>query len=168
MKNIYSDTTIKSTKFFSKIFLLITFLLLSTTTMMGQKEKQHISLRDSIDGAIDLSDYIIYAHGFLVIPTVITEPALGGIGGAVAPIFLKKHEPFTDKDGKTRIINPDITGGFGMYTGNDSWMVAAFRSATLAKSRIMYRVMGGYGDINMSFYDNLSLILKWLFFIRKY
>jgi len=121
--------------------------------MMGQK--QHISVKDSLDGAFDLSDYIIYAHGFLVVPTLITEPALGGIGGAVVPVFLKKHAPVIDENGKKRFINPDITGAIGMYTGNKSWMVGAFRSSTLIKPRILYRVMAGYGNMNLSFYENL-------------
>jgi hypothetical protein len=143
----------KNTKLFRKMVLANVFFLLSFNMVMGQK--QHISLRDSIDHAIDLSDYIIYAHGFIVIPTIITEPALGGIGGAVAPIFLKKHAPVIDENGKKRFINPDITGGMGMYTGNKSWMVAGFRSATLIKLKILYRVMAAYGDMNLSFYENM-------------
>lgn len=142
----------EKTKLFQKTVLINMFFLLSLN-MAGQK--QHISLKDSIDGAIDLSDYIIYAHGFIVVPTIITEPALGGIGGAVVPIFLKKHAPVIDENGKKRFINPDITGGIGMYTGNKSWMVGAFRSSTLIKPRILYRVMAGYGDMNLSFYENL-------------
>lgn len=113
-------------------------------------------MKDSLDNAFDMSDYLIYANGFIIVPTVITEPALGGIGGAVAPIFLKKREPVIDeKTGKTRIIRPDITGGLGLYTANNSWMAAGFRSGTLAKQRIMYRVMGGYGSLNLSFYKTL-------------
>jgi hypothetical protein len=142
----------KNTKFFRKIVLANVFFLLSLNVMMGQK--QHISLRDSLDHAIDLSDYIIYAHGFIVVTTIITEPALGGIGGALVTIFLKKRPPVIDENGKKRFINPDITGGIGMYTGNNSWMVGAFRSATLVKPKILYRVMAGYGDMNLSFYAN--------------
>jgi hypothetical protein len=132
---------------FSSLFFVLSF------TMLGQKP--HISVKDSLDGAFDLSDYIIYAHGFIVVPTVITEPALGGIGGAVVPLFIKKHAPVIDKDGKKRMINPDITGAMGMYTGNKSWVAGAFRAGNLVKSRIMYRVGAGYGDVNMSFYENL-------------
>lgn len=143
----------KNTKLFRKMVLANVFILLSFNMMMGQK--QHISLRDSLDHAVDLSDYIIYAHGFIVIPTIITEPALGGIGGAVAPIFLKKHAPVIDENGKKRFINPDITGGLGMYTGNKSWMAGAFRSSTLIKPKILYRVFAAYGDLNLSFYENL-------------
>ncbi|AWK03784.1 hypothetical protein HYN56_05905 [Flavobacterium crocinum] len=127
-------------------------ILLAFNTLNAQKYK--ISVKDSLDGAFDLSDYIIYAHGFIVVPTIITEPALGNIGGALVPIFLKKHAPVVDEDGKKRIVSPDITGGIGMYTGNKSWMVGAFRSATLVKPRILYRVAAGYGDVNLSFYAN--------------
>ena len=147
----------KKKRLTKNIFLFTLWFIISFNTLNAQK--QHISLRDSIDRAIDLSDYIIYAHGFIVIPSIITEPALGGIGGAVAPIFLKKHEPVIEENGKTRFINPDITGGMGMYTGNKSWLVGAFRSATLIKPKILYRVMAAYGDMNLSFYSkrpNLS------------
>ncbi|WP_242661110.1 BamA/TamA family outer membrane protein [Flavobacterium johnsoniae] len=118
-------------------------------------QKPHISVKDSLDGAFDLSDYIIYAHGFIVVPTLITEPALGGIGGAIVPIFLKKHAPVIDENGKKRFVDPDITGAMGMYTGNKSWVAGAFRAGSFIKSRIMYRVGAGYGDVNMSFYENL-------------
>ncbi len=143
MKN--KKTTQKIT-FFSLWFLLFFHAI--------NAQKQHISVKDSLDCAFDLSDYIIYAHGFIVVPTVITEPALGGIGGAIVPVFLKKHAPVVDENGKKRFINPDITGGIGMYTGNKSWMVGAFRSGTLIKPKILYRVMAGYGDMNLSFYAN--------------
>lgn len=143
----------KKTKHFRKVILSV-FFLLSFNVMIGQKEER-ISLKDSLDGAIDLSNYIIYAHGFIVIPTIITEPALGGIGVAAVPVFLKKHEPVIDKNGKKRFINPDITGGIGMYTGNNSWFAGGFRSSTLIKPKILYRVLAAYGDLNLSFYENL-------------
>jgi hypothetical protein len=120
---------------------------------MGQNK--HVTLKDSLDGALDMSDYIIYAHGFLVVPTVITEPALGGIGAAIVPIFLKKNDPVIDENGEKRIINPDMTGGIGVYTANKSWLVGGFRSGSLIKSRIAYRVMAGYGELNLSFYETL-------------
>jgi hypothetical protein len=149
----YGDSAMNNTTFFRKTVLAFVFFLLLQHVMMGQK--QRISLKDSIDGAIDLSDYIIYAHGFIVIPTIITEPALGNIGVVAAPVFLKKHAPVIDENGKKRNINPDITGGMGMYTGNNSWLAGGFRSSTLIKPKILYRVMAAYGDLNLSFYENL-------------
>ena len=120
------------------------------------KDKPRISFKDSLDGAFDMSDYLIYANGFIVVPTVITQPALGGIGGAFVPVFLKKRAPVLDSiTGKTRMINPDITGAVGLYTANNSWMAAGFRSGTLAKQRITYRVFAGYGSLNINLYETL-------------
>ncbi|WP_343696275.1 hypothetical protein [Flavobacterium sp.] len=152
MRNTDSDSSLKNRKLFEKLVFIFAFCLFSLQAITAQKP--HISVKDSLDGAFDLSDYIIYAHGFIVVPTIITEPALGNIGGALVPVFLKKRPPVIDENGKKRFINPDITGGLGMYTGNKSWMVGAFRSATLVKPRILYRVMAGYGDMNLSFYEN--------------
>jgi hypothetical protein len=152
MRNARSDSTIKNRKIIKKIAFL--FVLFSFSFHTTTAQKIHITTKDSLDGAFDLSNYIIYAHGFIVIPTVITEPALGGIGGAIVPVFLKKREPVIDENEKKRFINPDITGAIGMYTENKSWMVGAFRSGTLVKPKILYRVMAGYGDMNVSFYDN--------------
>ena len=142
----------KNTNLSRNFFLINLFILFTYQTLLAQKP--NISVKDSLDGAFDLSDYIIYAHGFIVVPTIITEPALGGFGGAIVPVFLKKHAPVIDENGKKRFINPDITGAMGMYTENKSWMVGAFRSSSLIKSRILYRVMAGYGDMNLSFYAN--------------
>ncbi|MXV51157.1 BamA/TamA family outer membrane protein [Pedobacter sp. HMF7647] len=144
------------------ILTLIVFALivLMQRTAIAQ-EKHKISFKDSLDGAFDLSDYMINAHGFIAVPTIITEPALGGIGGALIPVFLKPVPPVIDSvNGKLRISPqpPDITGGIGMYTANNSWMAGAFRSGTFQKARIRYRIFAGYGDINMSFYKNLPIV----------
>ena len=78
----------------------------------GQTKKK-VSLKDSLDGALDLSNYIIDANGFVPIPLIITEPALGGFGGALIPVFIKKRTPYIDstKNGvKITPVPPDITG----------------------------------------------------------
>ncbi|TDO83747.1 surface antigen-like protein [Flavobacterium chryseum] len=153
MRNTPSDSIVKNRKFIQRMVFIFILCIFSFQNILGQKPN-HISTKDSLDGAFDLSDYIIYAHGFIVVPTIITEPALGGIGGAIVPVFLKKHEPVIDENGKKRFINPDITGAIGMYTENKSLFVGAFRSGSLIKPKILYRVMAGYGDMNLSFYNN--------------
>ncbi|WP_281634466.1 BamA/TamA family outer membrane protein [Flavobacterium luteolum] len=134
----------------SVLFLLC--MIVSLNVLNAQKHQT--VLKDSLDGAFDLSDFLIYANGFIVVPTIITEPAVGGFGGAVAPIFLKKRAPVIEADGRKRFVNPDITGGIGMYTANKSWLAGAFRSATLVKPKILYRAFAAYGDMNLSFYAN--------------
>jgi outer membrane protein assembly factor BamA len=143
-------------KTITRYFVAILFLFLCKASP-GQEQK--ISMHDSLDGAFDLSSYVIDANGFIPIPMIITEPALGSFGGVIAPIFLKRRLPLKDSvNGTLRYttVAPDITGGALGYTANKSWFGAAFRAGTFIKSRIKYRVGGIYADINMSFFRNLS------------
>jgi hypothetical protein len=136
-----------------------TALLVLSFSLQAQSKKKSISFKDSLDKAFDLSDYIIDANGFVPIPYIITEPALGGFGGALIPVFIKKRPPYLDSvNGRLEKtpVHPDITGGIGAYTVNNTWMVAGFRSGTLIKSRIKYIVGGGYGNINLSFYKTFD------------
>ncbi|HET6995562.1 MAG TPA: hypothetical protein VFI06_11305 [Chitinophagaceae bacterium] len=133
--------------------------LLCCCVLLGQQEKKRISLKDSLDGAFDVSDYVIDANGFVPIPYIITEPALGGFGGALIPVFIKKRPPYLDSvKGKwvRTPVAPDVTGGIGLYTVNNTWGLVGFRAGTLVKSRIKYRIGGGYVNLNMSFYKTFD------------
>ena len=97
--------------------------------MIGQKKR--IPLKDSLDGKFDMSDYIIEANGFVPVPLIITEPALGGFGAAIIPVFITKNKPYEDSI-KGKLIRtpvaPDVTGAIALYTANNSWALAGFRS----------------------------------------
>ncbi len=144
------------------IFLITSTLLAAQTSDSAQVEpaqKPKVSFRDAQDGAFDLSDFIINFHGFIPVPILITEPALGGFGGGVAPVFIapKKlgRDYYAQHPGEAP-IPPDITAGFAGYTLNNSWFAGGGRSGTWVKPRIRYMVGGGYGHVNMAFYKNLS------------
>jgi hypothetical protein len=129
--------------------------LLSSFIIVGQPKEKHVSLKDSIDHKLDLSDYIIDANGFIPIPMIITEPALGGFGVALIPVFIRKNAPYVDSVRGQLVktaVAPDITGGIGLYTVNGTWGGLALRSGILVKSRIKYIIGGGYVDLNMAFY----------------
>lgn len=135
--------------------VLLTGILVCIIFISFAQGKKKISLKDSTDGKLDLSNYIIDANGFVPVPIIITEPALGGFGGGLAPIFLKKKPPYIDSiNGKVKItpVAPDITGGLGLYTVNGTWVLAGFRSGTFIRSRIKYMIGGGLANVNMSFY----------------
>ncbi|HSB94743.1 MAG TPA: hypothetical protein VLC28_16580 [Flavitalea sp.] len=144
-----------------KIYQSITMLIVVATSMLltspvfSQFSKKEVSYKDSLDGAIDLSDYLIHAHGILPVPYIITEPALGGFGGAIIPVYLQKRPAYIDSiNGQVKItpIAPDITGGLALYTANGTWATAAFRQGTLLKSRIKYIIGGAYANVFMSYY----------------
>jgi hypothetical protein len=140
-----------------KLSSTIFFILCCTVSFAQQHEKP--SLKDSTDQSFDLSDYIINANGFIPVPIIITEPALGGFGGGLVPVFIKRQPPYIDSV-KGKIIftpvAPNITGGLALYTVNNSWAVAGFRSGTLIKARIKYIIGGGYANINMSYYRTVE------------
>jgi hypothetical protein len=135
------------------ISIVIIFLL--PILALGQSSKKKYSIRDSLDQAIDISDYIVNAHGIVPVPVIITEPALGGFGAAIVPVYLKKRPAYIDTiNGKVRVtpVAPDITGGLAMLTANGTWATAAFQQGTLIKSRIKYIIGGGYANVFMTYY----------------
>lgn len=143
--------TAEYSNFKKKIFFLIVFCFLSTS-VIGQKK---ISFKDSLDHKIDLSDWVIASKGFIPIPYLITEPALGGIGGALVPVFIKQNTPYVDsingKLVKSR-AKPNLLALGAAYTANGTWFVGGGTAGTIKKWRANYRVFGGYANVNMNFY----------------
>jgi hypothetical protein len=141
------------------IAIIIAAVFVDVFSASAQNEKKKVSVKDSIDGKFDLSDYIIEANGFVPVPIIITEPALGGFGLGVVPVFIKKRPPYLDsiKGQLVRTpIAPDITGAIALYTVNNTWLLGAFRSGTFVKSRIKYMAGAMYANVNMSFYRTIS------------
>lgn len=141
-------------------FFFIFFFQISLS-VNSQPAKKTISVKDSLDGKFDLSDYVIDANGFIPIPYIITEPALGGFGGALFPVFIKKRPAYRDSvKGRLKVtpVAPDITGGGAIYTANKTWGTFGFRRGTIVKKRIQYAVGGGYIHLNMSFYKTFEQI----------
>ena len=143
-------------KIISTVF--VATLIALSLGVSAQQPKKPISLKDSLDGKFDLSDYVIEANGFIPVASIITEPALGGFGVVLAPVFIKRRPPYIDTI-KGRVVHtpvqPDITGAVGLFSLNGSWGGLAFRSGTLVKSRIKYMVGGGFINLNMSYFKTL-------------
>ena len=134
---------------------LIAGMFLFITVVSAQQKKEKNFFKDSLDGKFDISCFLIDAHGFVPVPLIITEPALGGFGGALAAVFLKKKQPLPDAKGKAVFTPPDITAAMAGYTANGSWFAAAARIGTIVNKKIKYRLVGGYADVNISLYRSL-------------
>jgi hypothetical protein len=145
------STAAEYSNFKQQFFFLIAFCFLSTL-VLGQKK---LSVKDSLDHKLDLSDWVITSKGFIPIPYLITEPALGGIGGALLPVFIKPNSPYLDtingKLVKSR-AKPNILALGGAYTANGTWLIGGGAAGTIKKWRANYRLFGGYADVNMNFY----------------
>ncbi len=136
------------------LFFLLSLWSVSAWAQSDQatnRAEKKAMMTDTLDGAFDFSRYLIEAKGFIPVPVIITEPALGGFGLFLAPVFLSpKH-----LEGYDGYIPPDITGVAGMYTANNSWFAGAFRMGSFLKAGLRYRVLFGYTSLNLSFYRDL-------------
>ena len=141
-----------------KLFSFFLFFNLGFFLVQGQ---QKISLKDSLDHKLDLSDWVITAKGFIPVPMLITEPALGGFGGILATVFIKPNTPYLDtingKLVKTR-VKPNIYGAAAGYTANDTWLAGAFTTGVLKKWRANYRLATGLANVNLNFYRDFPTI----------
>lgn len=139
-------------------YLLLLVFCFGTLFAFGQK---NISFKDSLDHKFDLSDWVLKANGFIPIPYVITEPALGNFGGALFTVFIDQNTPYQDSiDAKlvTTHVKPNIYGGGGGYTANNSWFAGGLASGVIKKWRANYRVATAYADLNLSFYQEFPTI----------
>ncbi len=143
--------------------ILYSILVLFAGYPLSAQDRKHstFSLKDSTDGAFDMSDWVLNANGFIPIPMLITEPALGGFGGALIPVFISRNTPYVDTvNGKpvTERVRPNILGGAAAYTANGTWLVGGARSGVIKKWRSRYRVIGGYANVNLNFYKSLPAL----------
>src|SRR5688572_29224568 len=77
-----------------------------------------ISFRDAKDGQFDVSKFLASRSGFLPLPILITEPAVG-YGAGLGVMFL--HDKLGREPGEERKGPPSITAVAGAYTESDSW-----------------------------------------------
>lgn len=139
--------------------ICLSFLLAFGTHSFAQnkpkmtKEERKKMLRDTLDGKFDASVMIDNTKGFLPIPFLVTEAALGGFGVGLAPVYISPQKrPIGDKD----YIAPAVTAVFGAYTVNDSWFTGIYRKEVISKYGLKYRVFLGYVDYNLAYYEELE------------
>lgn len=115
--------------------------------------------KDSEDGMLDASDYLSsHLLGFLPVPRIITEPAVGyGLG--LAAIFF--HESEAQKAQQTSgaaaetvpVLPENISLLAGGATANGTWAVGGGHLGFWREDRIRYRGGAGYANINLDFYS---------------
>ena len=108
------------------------------------------TLIDPQDGMLDASDYLASARGFLPIPIIITEPAVGyGLGLAVAYFHAPKE---LDKEEHPHVGPPSISVGFGAKTENGTYFYGGAHSGVWKNDHIRYLGAAAIVNVNMTFY----------------
>ena len=116
----------------------------------------HRSLfRDAEDGRFDMSRWLLDHRGFLPVPIIITDPALGN-GGGVGLLFFHRQpaagEAGGDGDGAPAFATPDIYGGGYMRTSNGSQAYGIGASLHFDEDRWRYKGGVAKADFNLAFY----------------
>ncbi|HEX5122436.1 MAG TPA: BamA/TamA family outer membrane protein, partial [Rhodanobacteraceae bacterium] len=106
------------------------------------------TFRDSDDRQFDLSNYLLeHKGGFLLVPIIITEPAVGNGGGAGALFFDQPMQSDESKDRGER-LPPNIYGALAFKTSNGSYGGGIGGSFHFDDDR--WRYLGGLMKMSMN------------------
>ena len=92
--------------------LLLTVLFLATTAWAEKQPDLNVSEELTFfteEGDLDMSNYLSQAYGFLPVPILITEPAIG-YGGGAAIVYL--HDKFVGRKGAS---GPEYSSEYVWY-----------------------------------------------------
>lgn len=133
--------------------LLCAALLAFATQGLAQEAAKRGLFTDPKDGAFDASEWLLDRKGFLPVPIVITEPAVG-YGGGVGLLFFRESLREASARGKDRgiVTPPDIYGIALAGTENGTRFAGAGGMVTFDDDRWRYRGGVGRADVNLDFY----------------
>jgi len=134
-----------------RLLLALTALVLAWPAGAQQDDKN--LFRDPQDGALDASEWLLDRKGFLPVPIVITEPAVGYGAGAALVFF---RESFRERAAKVkpgeRLTPPDIYLAALAATENGTKVVGGGGLVTFDNDRWRWRGFVGLPDVNLDFY----------------
>lgn len=101
------------------------------------------------DSALDMSGFLNSRAGFLPVPMIITEPAVG-YGGGLGLVFF--HDKKNNKNRQAGQLPHIMTMVAGAYTENGTWMAIVGHQGSYLKDRIRYTGAVGFVSPKLTFY----------------
>jgi len=126
------------------------FLLLVFLPALSQAGWLDDTFIDPTDGQLDMSNWLLEKQGFLPVPVIITEPAIG-YGGGLAMVY------FHDKVGSQKGSPPSVSALVGAATENGTWFAGGGHLGIWADDTIRYTGGLGKGVVKMEYYGLPSL-----------
>jgi len=111
---------------------------------------QDVSFRDPIDGWFDTTAFLQQSYGFLPVPIIITEPAIG-YGGGAAVMFM--HDKLGGEDGG-KPSPPSISMIAGAGTENGTWFTGGGHLGSWFDDQVRYVGFLGRAHLNLDYYVN--------------
>jgi hypothetical protein len=125
------------------------FLLALLVAAQAQAAEDGGVFTDPEDGAFDASAWLLDKKGFLPVPIIVTEPAIGYGAGAALLWF---RESLGEKRAQGRLSPPDIFGGVFAATENGTTLAGALGLLTFGEEKWRWRGFVGRPDVNLDFY----------------
>jgi hypothetical protein len=113
---------------------------------------------DAQDAAFDVSDHLLQYRGFLPVPIIVTEPAVGYGGGAALVFFSESLADAREKSAARgeRFAPPSI-GALGAFkTENGSWGAGGGYFGSVAGDRFRYLAGLAKVELNLDYYGFLD------------
>ena len=107
---------------------------------------------DPLDGQFDTSTWLIDNRGFLPVPIVITEPAVGAGLGAAAVFFHDNAAEDSKPAADDRLLPPSLSVLFGAATENGTWLAGGAHRGVWKDDHIRYLGALARASLNLSFY----------------
>ena len=108
--------------------------------------------KDSDDGAFDLSDWLMTKGGFMPVPIIVTEPAVGTGLGLATVFFHGKLIGRPNPNNPGQQLPPSMTVAAGAYTENGTWFAGGGHVGHWKQDRIRYTGFIGVMNLNIDFY----------------
>ena len=137
---------------FLKYVGILTILFLTVTPASGKSFFSQFA--DPKDGKLDTSQWLAGKTGFLPIPILISDPAVGYGGGLGLAFFHDSKDELQEEVGEDGILSlpPSVSFLVGAGTENGSWLAAGGHVGSWKKDSIRYTGAAGYGAFNLKFY----------------
>lgn len=133
-----------------RIWLLTALALLVPWSSAAWSGWPPQNMIDPQDGKFDISQYLASAKGFLPVPIVITEPAVGfGLGAAVA-YFHPQKQPDAEVHGHR--APPSISVVMGAKTENGTYVYGLAHLGVWKNDHVRYTGALVKMNVNMAFY----------------
>jgi hypothetical protein len=108
--------------------------------------------RDPQDGRLDMSRYLLDLKGFLTVPIVVTDPAVGYGGGAALVFFRRNAPPPGEAQAPGRFTPPDITAAGGIATENGSRAAFVGHLGFSTDGNWRYMAAAAKASLNLSYF----------------
>lgn len=132
--------------------LAVVAALLACPALGGANAAEGPLAPDPVDGQPDASKWLLERKGFLPVPIIITEPAVGYGGGAALLFFRDSPREAAESSPGRRRSPPDVFGVAAAATENGTKFGGAGGMFSFDEDRWRYRGGVGLTSVNLDFY----------------